>query len=267
MDGTLFSLLFFFFVQISAGVAPMRWPECKWLAGIIFWISSAGAAICLIWYGYSQGWLSMAVEMAGRTNFGILVLICGAALGVVGLSIIASGDRQMREKHDSSGVVSSQLAEPSGPKPLIDYFKTDFPNTMRGHTEINVTAGEGTYAGITAQSYADFKTNTSFVGYFVPRSVSTFQAVLALADSTQWTLDHFNSSMHVEMRDPADVQSVKMKDLTFTKMVYVYHEGDLDLQQIAAADAHYKSKGLFLQLRGNSYSTTRWLQEGASKKK
>ena len=69
------------------------------------------------------------------------------------------------------------------------------------------------------------------------------------------------------MRDPADVQSVKMKDLTFTKMVYVYHEGDLDLQQIAAADAHYKSKGLFLQLRGNSYSTTRWLQEGASKKK
>jgi hypothetical protein len=92
VDNALFSLLFFFFVQISAGVAPMRWPQCKWLAGVIFWISSAGAAACLIWYGYSQGWFSMAITMAGRQTFGILVLICGAGLGVLGLSIIAAGE-------------------------------------------------------------------------------------------------------------------------------------------------------------------------------
>ncbi|WP_440641292.1 hypothetical protein ACSHT2_09270 [Bradyrhizobium sp. PUT101] len=93
MDGALFSLLFFFFVQISAGVAPMRWPECKWLAGVIFWISSAGAAACLIWYGYSQSWFSIATGMMGRQGFGILVLACAIALGVVGLSMIALGDK------------------------------------------------------------------------------------------------------------------------------------------------------------------------------
>ena len=65
MDGALFSLLFFFFVQISAGVAPMRWPECKWLAGVIFWISTAGAVGCLIWYSYSQGWVAVAHGMIG----------------------------------------------------------------------------------------------------------------------------------------------------------------------------------------------------------
>jgi hypothetical protein len=92
MDGALFSLLFFFFVQISAGVAPMRWPECKWLAGVIFWISTAGAVGCLIWYSYSQGWVAVAHGMIGQRSAGFLILLCGAAMGVWGLSIIAAGD-------------------------------------------------------------------------------------------------------------------------------------------------------------------------------
>jgi hypothetical protein len=90
MDGALFSLLFFFFVQISAGVAPLRWPQCKWLAGVIFWISTAGATTCLIWYGYHQDWITLAIEMLGRQTFGVLVLIFGTVVGVIGLSIFAS---------------------------------------------------------------------------------------------------------------------------------------------------------------------------------
>lgn len=171
---------------------------------------------------------------------------------------------------DSEGQAAASApgkTEPQVPKSLLELFRTDFPNTLRGVTEIKFTANDETYAGITAQSYADFNTNTSFVGYFVPRSASMLPAILALAESTQWTLDHFNSSMHVEMRDPADIQSIKMKDLTFTKMVYVYHEGDLDIQQIATADAHYRSKGLFLHLRGSNYSTMRWFRDGLRNQK
>jgi hypothetical protein len=93
MDGALFSLLFFFFVQISAGVAPMRWPQCKWLAGVIFWISTAGAILCLIWYGHSQGWIETVIDMMGRQTAGILVFICGATIGVFGLSMIAAGEK------------------------------------------------------------------------------------------------------------------------------------------------------------------------------
>ncbi|UPJ52234.1 hypothetical protein IVB30_13260 [Bradyrhizobium sp. 200] len=95
MDGALFSLLFFFFAQISAGVAPMRWPQCEWLAGVIFWVSTAGMAICVVWYAHSQGWDSMAFRMIEQRSLGtgILVLICGVGLGVLGLSIIAAGDK------------------------------------------------------------------------------------------------------------------------------------------------------------------------------
>jgi hypothetical protein len=92
MDGALFSLLFFFFVQIAAGVAPMRWPQCKWLAGVILWLSTAGAAVCLVWYAYSQGWGSMAFAMFGQRTLGVVALICGAAIAVGGLSLIAAGD-------------------------------------------------------------------------------------------------------------------------------------------------------------------------------
>jgi hypothetical protein len=93
VDGALFSLLFFFFAQIAAGVAPTRWPQSKSLAGLIFWISAAGTVACLIWYSYSQGWLMTAIDMVGQRYAGLLVLICGIAIGSLGLSMIAAGDR------------------------------------------------------------------------------------------------------------------------------------------------------------------------------
>lgn len=92
LDSALFSLLFFFFVQIAAGVAPIVWPQSKWLAGLILWFSTIAAVICLIWFGYSQGWVSMAIGAMGQRFFGVALLLLGSGAGVVGLSLIAAGD-------------------------------------------------------------------------------------------------------------------------------------------------------------------------------
>jgi hypothetical protein len=91
MDTALFLTLFLFAVQIAAGVAPMRWPESRWLAGAIFWVSMLGAAGCLVWYSYSNAeWLFAAVDVVGRKTVGLAVFLFGAALCVAGLSLIAS---------------------------------------------------------------------------------------------------------------------------------------------------------------------------------
>ena len=90
MDGALFSLLFFFFVQISAGVAPMIWPECRWLAKTIFWFSTLGAFTSVLWYIFSnQEWLWVLVDMFGRTGVGLAAVMFGCAVAVGGLTLIA----------------------------------------------------------------------------------------------------------------------------------------------------------------------------------
>lgn len=97
LDSALFSLLFFFFVQIAAGVAPIVWPQSKWLAGLILWFSTVAAVICLIWFGYSQGWVSMAIGAMGQRYVGSALLLLGIGAGVIGLSLIAAGDSKKDE--------------------------------------------------------------------------------------------------------------------------------------------------------------------------
>lgn len=91
MDGALFTLLFFFFAQIAAGVAPMLWPQCRWLAGLIFWLSTGGATVSLAWYLYSNSewWLDSIMGMAsGKTIVGASLVVLAVAIGVGGLSLI-----------------------------------------------------------------------------------------------------------------------------------------------------------------------------------
>lgn len=41
-----------FFIQIAAGVAPVRYPKQAWVADIIWWISMVGALACFAWWLY-----------------------------------------------------------------------------------------------------------------------------------------------------------------------------------------------------------------------
>jgi hypothetical protein len=77
MDTALFLTLFLFAVQISAGVAPMIWPnpEHAWIARMIFWASGLFAVVCfVIW----------AQPMSFATpNYLIAIGLTAAACGFV----------------------------------------------------------------------------------------------------------------------------------------------------------------------------------------
>ena len=60
MDGNLFLALLLFAIQTAAGVAPMRWPQCSWLSGLIFWLSCIfAAALVLYWIASSNYWIAL----------------------------------------------------------------------------------------------------------------------------------------------------------------------------------------------------------------
>jgi hypothetical protein len=102
MDGALFSLLFCFFLQISAGVAPIRYPQHAWIAGLIFWVSTAGAVACLLWYGWSNfDSLMAAIDSMGRKTAGGIITFVGMAVAILGLWLIAGPIRQPSVPTDS----------------------------------------------------------------------------------------------------------------------------------------------------------------------
>ena len=73
IDTTAFLAILSFSVQIMAGVAPMRWPQHAWLAGVIFWLALAFALGCSGWWILSNREMAMAVIKSGYSVAALLV--------------------------------------------------------------------------------------------------------------------------------------------------------------------------------------------------
>lgn len=72
-----------FAVQIAAGVAPMLWPDRRWLAGLIFWAACAIAFGSLFFWLYLNLGTVMALFQPNAIMLvGALLLAGGAALEV-----------------------------------------------------------------------------------------------------------------------------------------------------------------------------------------
>lgn len=212
MDGALFSLLFFFFVQISAGVAPIMWPQRKWLAGVIFWISTVGALVCLVWYGYSQDWIVIANDMLGQRVTGLLLLVLGIAVGVFGLSMIAAGDKPKKiGKEDVTFAIephvyseSRSIKAPDGRETnlyentfhlIVANLSEDGKTLRKVHTE---------YRGYEAPVIAEIKDSTASevdikhgnAAFFVigrivsPKNIGLFKGSITMDDDLLKTFEH-----------------------------------------------------------------------------
>jgi len=92
MDGALFSLLFLFFIQIAAGVAPLLFPQHTWIARVVFWVSTIGAVICLAWYGWSN--LDWLIAVMGQKTLGVIIAVAAMVLFIFGLILVGSPLRQ-----------------------------------------------------------------------------------------------------------------------------------------------------------------------------
>ncbi|MDP1864889.1 MAG: hypothetical protein Q8L13_00925 [Bradyrhizobium sp.] len=152
----------------------------------------------------------------------------------------------------------------AGPRSLRDFFQSDFPALMKMHTEL-IFGEADAQDKIAAQGYMDFDSHSLFVGFFVPRSPRTMDVCTALSDWPQRMIDHFNNQIDVEKREPGSPSSTRMRDLTPSKRVYLYHEDSLSLQQHAEIERAYQAKGLFVFFRGPDYLSTQWtLKSGTS---
>jgi hypothetical protein len=168
----------------------------------------------------------------------------------------------------ATGVANKAMAasEPGLPQSLHELFKTDFDRTMRMHSELTLTGSDGAADKVELQVYYDMDAGTYFIGFFVPRTPRAVNLVQYLADGYLGPSMQVRQGLEVTSRDPADITSKKFSEFSFSRRIYVYHEDEFSIQDIASLDTLYRAKNLNLQLRGHQYATTRWLQKSSAKK-
>jgi hypothetical protein len=114
---------------------------------------------------------------------------------------------------------------------------------------------DGTSLPITWQVYLDYDSKSEFVGFFISSRIpDPYKACVALSG-----LDHENSLKHMGTKTSGGIvgQMTNQDDLIFTGRIYIYHEGDLSIEQRAELIRLYRSRKLDLQFRGIDYMLLR----------
>jgi len=253
------------------GVAMMAAPEYLHLgpamSAILFW---GGIGVFLATIGV-VAFISLHEENKRRAVIGpIIVMTFGALLFCVGAAWYFWPRPEVRKIAETAaapvpGPAAAPAIDPDKPENLEQLFRSDFERTLRTHQELTFSGPDSTDRA-QIQIYYDLDAGTYFLGLYVPRTPRTFLIIQYFLEVYQKHSDELRNNILVTTRDPADINSVRLNDFPFSKRVYVYHENELSLQEIAALDTIYREKGLALQLRGSQYQTTRWLQKAKQRK-
>ncbi|QIP01521.1 hypothetical protein [Bradyrhizobium symbiodeficiens] len=128
---TGFATLAGFGLGQMTNVLQPYWPDAPhWVFALLFWSGAALVVVpfptWLIWLGWKNRY---AYGTRSRMILGVVLLICGCAISIVGLSIIAAGDKNLPNRSDAHVVSNLSRAEPvnfpitqpaTSPKPHYD---------------------------------------------------------------------------------------------------------------------------------------------------
>ena len=209
------------------------------------------------------GWW-LATEHFGNRLHGVALAFM--VFGIIGVLLVVSmqwvserehaWNKQMAPKKETSKIVPNQ-AHPS----LHDLFKTDFNTLLSKPTEIKAKLINNNTITIYATEYFDFQGKSKFLGYYIPPSGLSDNSYIAcklILDEYKNTMNHLESNTVIVGGFTGDSQQTSSKDLLFSGRVYIYHDDMFSLQQLAALEREYQSRGLSVVFRGNEYLVARW---------
>ena len=138
------------------------------------------------------------------------------------------------------------------PPTLTDLFNKDFHN-IAGVSDngFDLRSSNGEIVHIGRRIYLDFPEKSEFIGFYIPSSKYGFEACLALVDMVHPIITDLPNRIDVTGGDAGGV--TRVRELTFSGRVFLYHEWPLSNKQKADVVEAYSAKGLDVQFRGLDY--------------
>lgn len=153
---------------------------------------------------------------------------------------------------------------PQLPK-LQALFQQDFSRLLKFEKGGSITFNDGTILNIDAQEYMDLEAKTKFLGFYIPFSNKSYAACEVLSEYYKKCMDDLDSSIEVRGGHIADSARTSSRDLMFSNRIYIYHENNFSLQELAILERLYQSRGLSVVFRGDAYLFSMWQDQKAHK--
>jgi hypothetical protein len=165
--------------------------------------------------------------------------------------------------------VTAPLASAPKLQGLHDLFKNDF-DLLSLDRALTITIEEGSGAltlDVEFRILSNFEANSDFIAVYVPRTTDPIPVCRYFADAYRHIYDDLKASLLASARNPGDLNAVDTKDLVFSGRIYIYHENEINLEQLGVLSAWYRARKLDVQFRGPAYQQARFVQQLATPNK
>lgn len=99
----------------------------------------------------------------------------------------------------------------------------------------------------------DFSAISKYAAFFVPRFPHSHWLCGQIAENIEKFFVEIENSYLLQMTSPGDTAAMNSKDLKFSGRVYLYHEDDLSLKQLAELEELFQKHERTAQFRGHAY--------------
>lgn len=160
---------------------------------------------------------------------------------------------------DIAGTLPSKPAEMKGPPiTLKQLFEIDWQNLPAFYNECVLSSQifASSSVKVAWRVNGDFVGRSKFLAILIDptaKASDAFKACEAIADRWGHFIDSVNSEVDIEGQAPDDTAPTHLKDMVFSKRIFVYYE-DFSLAQKGTLETIYQSKDLSVQFRDAAYA-------------
>jgi hypothetical protein len=158
--------------------------------------------------------------------------------------------------------LSNTVPEPIPPLPLAKFnlatvIGNDFPGTSQTNGDVSLTINDKTVT-IRIIDFRNAEDGAEFLGVYIPKTSVTYSIIKQVLIDYQALLQKLGRG-GISVPTYGQEGELSTDLVTFTKLIFVYYEGegDLSLQQPAELENFSKYFGLRVILRGYDYLSTR----------
>src|SRR5271157_578438 len=138
---------------------------------------------------------------------------------------------------------------------LKKLFETDFGKTT---TQISKDAkfhsSDGTWVPFQEREFQDHLGRLKFYGFFIPSSPRSYSLCEYLANNYRNIIQEMESTCaETSCKFLGDSATTSSRDLVFSGRIYLYHEDEMSLKQLAELERLFLSNGASIIFRGQAY--------------
>jgi len=241
-------------VGVALAVLGDATPGEIWFARGCFLIAATNLLGLVLWKLYTSN-LDNVSRMALAGAAGIIVV--PALL----YSLLWIDARAARTGASNPPAPSTEKPKPTRLVTLQELFENDWPDLPAYYTitilGLQGKSGPPVDVNLPWRLNGDFVARSKFLAFLLDSKLSAETAIdlcVFIANNYQVFIDATDNAVDVEGKLPTDSGATHLKEMVFSRRIYVYYLPVLSLEQMGSIEVLYRQKGLSIQFRGSDYA-------------